>query len=70
MFNNDQTVDIKQYTQNDVNNHNIHNIMAVENPLPVRVITPEIVNAARITNGMTVEEIDARIEAVFIAQGE
>jgi hypothetical protein len=37
---------------------------------PVRVITPEIISAAGISNGMSAEVIDAKIEAVFVARGE
>lgn len=37
---------------------------------PVRIITPDILMQAGLTNGMTPDQCDSRIEAVFTARGE
>jgi hypothetical protein len=37
---------------------------------PVRVVTVDIVHSLGIHNGMSADDIDAKIEAYFIARGE
>ena len=61
-------LDFPKAKSNETDSDALGGISAVEKS--PRVLTPEVIAAAGIRNGMQPEEIDRRVEAVYIARGQ